>query len=189
MTRGEATEFIRPAVRADLIRWADLGAGSGTFTEALAHLLPAHGSVLAVDRDSTALRSLRRLAARLPESAARVTVADGDVSDLERIPELAGLALDGALLANVLHFFVDASSVLGQVAERLTSSGRIVVVEYDGATPSRWVPHPLSWERLQRIAREQGFAHAAVVSTRPSRFRQAPLYCAVLERGGTGAHG
>ena len=39
--------------------WADLGAGTGTFTSALAWLLGQGATVLAVDRDPGALGALR----------------------------------------------------------------------------------------------------------------------------------
>jgi len=40
--------------------WADLGAGSGAFTLALAELLGPGGEVIAVDRDRGILRELER---------------------------------------------------------------------------------------------------------------------------------
>ena len=65
MTTDEASELIRDAVLTDHGEpvgpvWADMGAGSGTFTFALARLLGPEGRVVAVDREPAALESLRR---------------------------------------------------------------------------------------------------------------------------------
>ncbi|HEV8233818.1 MAG TPA: hypothetical protein VGP84_04435, partial [Gemmatimonadaceae bacterium] len=64
--------------------------------------------------------------------------------------------LDGALLANSLHF-VDAvaqADVLRRVANGIASGGAIVVVEYDNRPPSRWVPFPVSLDRLAGLTAE-----------------------------------
>jgi SAM-dependent methyltransferase len=182
MTTAEAVEFIRPAVGAAPAVWADLGAGSGVFTDALALLLGAEGRVIAVERDVAALRNLEALAARQPPSAAPVTVVQGDLDALASMPALAGLTLDGALLANVLHFFADPSRLLAATVALLREGGRVVVVEYGGASRNRWVPHPLPLDRLAGLAGELGLGAPRVVAERPSRYQRGALYCAVLER-------
>lgn len=60
MTLAEAIEFLRPAVDSETLTWADLGAGSGTLTEALAHIVGPSGTVFAVDRDPVAANRLRQ---------------------------------------------------------------------------------------------------------------------------------
>jgi SAM-dependent methyltransferase len=182
VTADEAVDFLRPAVPSGPSVWADLGAGSGTFTEALALLLGPGGRVLAVERDRSALRELERLATHLPAGAAAVGVVPGDLDRLGSIPAFADVVPDGALLANVLHFFSDPSRLLGPAAALLAPEGRIVVVEYGGATRNRWVPHPIPLDALARLARALGLTPPRVVSERPSRYQQGALYCAVLER-------
>jgi SAM-dependent methyltransferase len=184
MTTAEAVDFIRPAVPAGPSFWADLGAGSGVFTEALALLLGRGGRVVAVERDLAALRDLERLADHARPDAAAVTVARGDLGRLGSIPALADVMLGGALLGNVLHFFADPSRLLAATAQLLEPDGRIVVVEYGGAARNRWVPHPVPPEALVRLAREQGLAEPRVVAERPSRYQRGALYCAVIERRG-----
>jgi SAM-dependent methyltransferase len=160
-------------------RWADLGAGSGTFTEALAHLLGPEGSVVAVDRDRNALAKLRRLSQRLPASAAPVMVVAWDVS--QSPPDASPSELDGVLLGNVLHFFEDPAPVLRHAIAMLHETGRIAVLEYDGVAPNQWVPYPISVRRLGEVAQSVGLGAPTVTARRPSRFR-GTLYCAVIER-------
>jgi ubiquinone/menaquinone biosynthesis C-methylase UbiE len=173
--------LIAPAVPARGGRWADLGAGAGTFTEALARLLGPEGSVIAVDRERGALAKLRRLAERPPASAAPVVVIEGDLSQ----PLSSDLLheLDGVLIANVLHFFEDPTAVLEHAIAMLRETGRIVVLEYDGVAANQWVPYPVSLKRLGEVARGVGMGNPTVTARRPSRFR-GTLYCAVLERAG-----
>jgi hypothetical protein len=84
-------------------------------------------------------------------------------------------------MANVLHFIPDAAGVLSSVAERLNPGGRVVVIEYEGRRPSRWVPYPVSAARLAELAAAAGLAPPRVVATRPSAYG-GELYVAVMSR-------
>jgi hypothetical protein len=55
-------------------------------------------------------------------------------------------------------------------------------VEYDGTARSPWIPEPLPFGRLERLAGEAGFGAPEVVGRRPSRFGGRTLYAAVLVR-------
>ncbi|HYH79574.1 MAG TPA: hypothetical protein VEX86_07245, partial [Longimicrobium sp.] len=89
--------------------------------------------------------------------------------------------LDGAVMANVLHFVADAAGVLRTVAAQLRPGGRLVLIEYEGRRPSPWVPYPVSAARLADLAPAAGFARPRVVATRPSAYG-GDLYVAVTER-------
>ncbi len=184
VTTDEARELIGPAVL-DGARpighgWADLGAGSGTFTFALAELLGAAGEVVAVDREVAALDSLRQgFGSRGDGSMARIVVAEGDFRDPDEVPELAERTFDGVLFANALHFDPDPVRTLARITERLASGGRIVVVEYEDRPPNPWVPHPLPTEKLREVASELGLAPPTGVGERPSSYGGV-LYCAWL---------
>ena len=66
MDHGDHVALLRAAVRPGGT-WADIGAGSGAFTLALADLLGPGGAILAVDRDAGALRDNERaVTARFP---------------------------------------------------------------------------------------------------------------------------
>lgn len=182
MRTSEAIRFIRPAVEPDPgTLWADLGAGRGTFTEALAELLGPDARVLAVDTDPKAVRALSRLADEDAADRARIVAVEADLRRLDDVAELQGVELDGALLANVLHFFSDPAGPLADVAKRLGPGGRLVVIEYEGRSASPWVPHPLPFERLRSVAERAGLGEPRRVGTRDSAYRGA-MYCAVAER-------
>src|SRR5829696_200540 len=99
MEVDEAARFIGPAVHAAGGTWADLGAGSGTFTRALASLLGTDGHVLAVERDPARARELERVAGERRSRGATVDVVRADFTRPLALP-----LLDGVLLANALHF-------------------------------------------------------------------------------------
>lgn len=176
MNDHDALALLRAAIPlADGEVWADLGAGTGVFTRALAALVGVNGRVVAVDRDACALGPLRAWAGRL-RGGPEIEVVDGDVARGLALPRL-----DGAVLANVLHFIPDAAAVLAAVADRLGRGGRVVVIEYEGRRPSPWVPYPVSVARLAELARAAGLAPPRVVATRPSAYG-GELYVAVTLR-------
>lgn len=172
-------DLIQPAVTQGALRWADLGAGSGNFTEALAHILGPGGSIIAVDKDRVALSQLRRLSHALPAGTASVVVAKGDVEHTESIRELIGAKLDGVLLGNVLHFVPDPATLLQVAVALLAKGGKIVVLEYDDVSASPWIPYPVSKERLGVAARKVGLPRPVVVAEKRSRYR-GTIYCALL---------
>ena len=181
MTEREAAELIRPAVRVgEGGTWADFGAGSGTFTRALATLLGQHGQVIAIERDRSALRDLRSLTT-LP-GAATIHVVEGDVANLHLIGEWATSQLSGALFANVLHFIREPENVLDRLRSFMMPAGRVVVVEYDARTASRWVPYPLPMHRLVEIASAVRLSAPIEIGRRKSRY-QGEIYSAYLTWG------
>lgn len=174
MTVLEATNLIRAGVsNAAGQIWADLGAGDGIFTRALASLVGEQGRIIALDHDDAAIRQLRRISRDTP--APRIEVVVGDVRKLE----LPDIQLDGALFANVLHFIEDPAAVLARARTHLRPQARVLVVEYEQRARSRWVPYPLPLNRLTEIASEAGFAAPLETGRRKSRY-QGELYCAVL---------
>ena len=58
MTHREAVELLRPVGIKEGGHWADLGAGEGRFSWALADLLGEEGRVLALDKRTRALNTL-----------------------------------------------------------------------------------------------------------------------------------
>ena len=177
MTIGEAIAFIRPAVGPASGAWADIGAGSGTFTEALAAILGPTGSVVAVDRDPGAIAALERLTGPVASRAA-ITAVAGDLADLNAIPELGRTALDGVLFATSLHYQPNPEKALATAGSLMRPGGRVVVVEYDRASRNPWVPHPLPTARLRRAFDRAGLGAPEIVARRPSAY-QGELYCAV----------
>ena len=176
MTDDEARTLIAPAVPAGTLRWAELGAGAGTFTRALAALLSPGGEVFAVDRDP---RAVATLAALRPEGA-RIIALRADFADRAAWDSLRLAALDGILLANALHFVADQETVLARLAAGLRPGGRLVIVEYEGRPASRWVPYPVSAARLADLL-PAGMSVPVLAGSRPSAFG-GRMYAAWSER-------
>ena len=161
MQTADAVALIRDAVAGGGNRWADLGAGRGTFTRALVELLGPDGQVIAIDRDAGSVSELQELA----KTAANVSVIEGDFTGEIDVPPL-----DGMLLANALHFEKDAGAVLARLARHLEPGGRVVIVEYDRRAASRWVPHPIAIAELPKLAAAAGLSRFTVTDSRPSNY-------------------
>jgi hypothetical protein len=70
-------------------------------------------------------------------------------------------------MANSLHFLKDQGAFLGRLR---TMSERLLIVEYDRALPSRWVPYPLRFSALRSLLLQRGFTRVEQVGTYASRF-------------------
>lgn len=174
MEPAEAAELIAAGV-APGGAWADLGAGSGTFTRALATLVGADGTVYAVDRDAAAL-GWTRGSDRPAAGGARVVPLVADIT--ERLPLRE---LDGLLAANALHFVPrrDQARVLGLLASYLRPGGAFVLVEYDQRIATPWVPYPVPPQRFADLARAAGLTAPREVGRRASRYGPKDIYAAV----------
>ncbi len=157
--------------------WADIGAGSGAFTLALADLVGQGGRIFGVDRDAGALRQMESVVRRaFPD-----VPVDAIVGDF-RGP-LAVPALDGLVAANSLHFVArdQQAEVVRALAAHLRPGGRFVVVEYDADRGNPYVPHPFSYRAWTRLAGAAGLVDVAEIGRVPSRFLGA-IYSAVAYR-------
>lgn len=160
--------------------WADLGAGGGAFTLALAELLGSSGEVIAVDRDARSLRELEReLRKRFP--ATRLHTQAADFTRPLGLPPL-----DGIVLANSLHFVADRDKgpTLELLRAALKPGGRLLLVEYNAERGNRWVPHPLSYRGWAALAGEHEFTETRLLARRPSRFL-GEIFSAVSMRPAT----
>lgn len=144
--------------------WADLGAGGGAFTLALADLIGETGTIYAVDRDQGALR---RLARAMQEQFPTVTL-HCMTADFERPLQLP--PLDGIVMANSLHFVRHKENTLARVRSYLKPTGRLLLVEYNSDKGNLWVPYPFTYATWQRMSRDNGFAHTELLATYPGRF-------------------
>ena len=160
--------------------WGDLGAGEGAFTLALADLLPAGSTIHAVDKDRAALSENERAYARFSRGRSLpdlVTHAADFTKDLALPP------LDGAVMANSLHFTRDRAPVLARVRGLLNPGAPFILVEYDADSGNPWVPYPLSFETWKRVAVANGFAEPQFLDAEPSRFLRR-IYSAVTRATG-----
>jgi SAM-dependent methyltransferase len=173
MDHADHVSLLRPAVEPGGT-WADIGAGEGAFTLAIADLLGRGGRIIAVDRDRRALeRNVVAVQARFPDVAIEAVAAD-----FER--PLTLHPLDGLVAANSLHFVgrKHQVEVVATLAAHLVPGGRFVVVEYDADRGNPWVPHPFSYGSWERLAEAAGLADTRRLGRVPSRFLDG-IYSAV----------
>jgi SAM-dependent methyltransferase len=153
--------------------FADLGAGTGAFTLALRDLAGPATEIYAVDRDASSLRSLQAAFDRqFPGTNLHLQTADF-TRPLDLPP------LDGILAANSLHFVRDHVGLLRQWRNYLKPDGRLVLVEYDTDDGNRWVPYPVSFASLAKVATAAGFTEPDLNGLRGSRFLER-MYSAVM---------
>ncbi len=175
MNHDDHVALLRQGVhrRAAGAVWADLGAGEGAFTLALADLLGDGATIHTVDRDGAALaRGAAEARRRFPGVAVRPQPADFTYP-------LALPPLDGLVMANALHFVRDADkeALLRRLIGHLRPDGRFLLVEYDVDRGNLWVPHPVSFAAWSELAPRVGLARPALLGRRPSRFLRA-IYAA-----------
>jgi len=184
MNHDEMTALIRHGVPNQGGVWADLGAGRGNFTFALRELLGPAAAIWAVDRDARAVAAIHaRLAAAGPPAlpgrpwpaGAAIHAVQAQVEQLPALPPL-----DGILMANLLHFIRDQAALLRRLVPLLKPGGRLLVVEYEQTMPLPWVPYPVSFARLQSLAREAGLGEPALIGTRRSPSSGREMYAAEI---------
>lgn len=173
MKHSVAVDLIKGGVVSrQAAHWADLGAGTGVFTKALAALLSHPESIVfAVDRD---VNTLNQLAPTNP-MATVIKLGLDFVSD-----ELPLHNLDGILMANSLHFVQDKLALIWKLKRMMKPSGVLIIVEYDTSIPSPWVPYPISFALLKKFMMDNGFASVTRLGDSPSIYHQQGLYAALV---------
>ena len=171
MNHTEARNLIRAGVTTPGGTWADLGAGSGVFTRALADLVGPAGTVYAVDRQQ----------GRAPDGAppgwADVIQIRADFAGPLELPPL-----DGLLMANALHFVRRPARVLTPLVAHLRPGGTFLLVEYDLTRGSPWIPFPVPLERFRALAPGVGLEGAHELARRPSRYGPREIYAAIATK-------
>jgi trans-aconitate methyltransferase len=172
MELNEAIRLIRGGVddKTKAQRWADLGSGEGLFTKALASLLPNGSEVLAIDNDARAL-------SKIPDEINKVSIQKLTADFIAR--DLSVDSLNGILMANSLHFVKDKAALLTKLKEK-TTSGRIIVVEYERDDSNPWVPYPVNFNALSKLASSVGFQQIVKLATAESQYHAGGIYSAVL---------
>lgn len=144
--------------------WADLGAGSGAFTLALAELLGENSTIYAVDKNGSDLRRLKRSMNRQFSHIHLKSIQADFTGDFKLSP------LDGIVMANSLHFLASKDAFLRKMRGWLKENGRFLLVEYNIDQGNRWVPYPISYPTWRQLAKQVGFKETELIASRPSRF-------------------
>lgn len=142
---------------------ADIGAGSGYFTERLARLVGPAGRVYACDIQQGMLDLIARRVAR--ERLGNVTIVRGEPAN----PRLAAASIDLALMVDVYHELGDPQTVLRHVRAALKANGRLVLIEYKGEDPT--IPilpsHKMTVAQAKLEVEHEGFVLATADSSLP----------------------
>jgi SAM-dependent methyltransferase len=152
---------------------ADVGAGKGELTLALAREVGAGGRVFSTEIDPARLARLREAAARLNN----VTVVEAQSHETGLPPGCC----DAIVLRRVYHHLAEPSSVNASLLQSLRPGGVLVII--DMPPPFSWlrgslgVPAPVVIEEIKA----NGFELVQLVRDWPGR-GPLPSYCAVFRR-------
>jgi len=151
--------------------WADLGCGTGTFTTALASLLPGNSLIHAVDKSKIDLD-------KVPDHFEKVTIVKihNDFTK-EEFPD----NLDGILMANSLHYVKEKDLFIQKTGTHLKNKGRFLIVEYDTEISNSWVPFPVNYNSLKKLFEKEGYK-VEKLKEKPSIYRKENIYSAVIRK-------
>jgi len=142
---------------------ADVGAGSGYFTERLARLVGPTGRVYATDIQQGMLDLLGARMTKL--QLENVTPVLSEPAD----PKLPANALDMVLMVDVYHELGAPQTVLGHIRTALKPTGRLVLIEYKGEDPA--IPiipsHKMTVAQAKLEVEHEGFVLASTDSSLP----------------------
>lgn len=167
MTHEEAVSFVKNAVKSNHLQyWADLGCGGGTFTKALAAVLPAGSAITAVDREKQ----------RLEIEGANFIRANFEKDELQ-LEEL-----DGILISNALHYVSDKASLITRLERLFAFQPVFIIIEYNTDRPNRWVPYPITFDKLKLLFAMLGYQSVVKVNERRSAYGSDMMYCAQVKK-------
>jgi ubiquinone/menaquinone biosynthesis C-methylase UbiE len=142
---------------------ADIGAGSGYFTERLARLVGPRGRVFATDIQQGMMDLLKRRLSN--QRIENVTLILSEPSN----PQLPAGTIDLALMVDVYHELDDPQTVLGHIRKALKPEGRLVLVEYKGEDPT--IPilpsHKMTVAQAKMEVEAEGFVLTTANSSLP----------------------
>ncbi|MBB4804899.1 SAM-dependent methyltransferase [Chryseobacterium defluvii] len=170
MNLSEAKELIIPAFSysGSAEKWADLGCGSGLFTNALATLLSDGSKIYAIDRNFQTIQSVNR---EVEIEFIQDNFEDG-VSDIQD--------LDGILMANSLHYIREKEKLIQNLLHNLKPGGKFIIIEYDTENANQWVPYPVSFGKLKLLFSKAGFQDIDKTGIRKSVYNDDLMYGAVI---------
>jgi trans-aconitate methyltransferase len=152
--------------------WADLGSGSGLFTYALASVLPIGSVIYAVDQQTVVLGKHSN-----PKNTIIRQQQANFITDELHLPPL-----DGILMANSLHFVKDKVALIQKLSNYLKENSGFLIVEYDTDAANKWVPFPVSYQKLKLLFKQTGYIKVTKLQEKPSLYGRANLYATYISR-------
>ncbi len=172
MDQNTALELIRGGLAEKPGVWADLGAGSGFFTQLLSAQLPGGSHLYALDKSPVLLYNLIR------DSRIPLEVIDGDFTRDMPLP-----LLDGILMANALHYISEPLRTLKHILGYLKAGGRFILVEYDQEVPNPpWNPYPISLQKFTKLSEQLEAWRFEALAQVPARYGSGAIYSVVLTK-------
>jgi predicted methyltransferase len=169
LDRSEREIEERPSLAVKLLRIepgqtvADIGAGSGYYTELLSKATGPTGKVYATELQPEMLRLLEQRIRR--KRLANVET----ILSTETDPRLPASSIDLALLVDVYHEFAQPQAMLQGIRRALKPGGRLVLIEFRKEDPT--VPireeHKMSVAEARREVEHEGFAFDRVLNDLP----------------------
>jgi len=144
-------------VKENIQTWADLGAGSGMFTQALSKLLPAGSTIIAVDQKASKISVANGIQLR---------TITGDFTKLD----LGNV--DGIVMANSLHYVQHQQDFIRKISTKTSS---LILVEYNTDRGNQWVPYPISFNKLRSY-----YPNAKQIGEEPSQYHKEGIYSALI---------
>ena len=170
----EAIDLIRPGVIPASGTWADIGAGTGLFTEALMEILE-EGKILAIDKNPHSLYANEKIAIGNVKNKIGLEIIEADFNTRMNLP-----FLDGILMANALHYANDHHTALNNVLSSLKPGGTFLLIEYDTDKPNPpWVPNPVSLKRFKELCKNVGLKDPVEIGRRKSIYQDGEMYVVI----------
>ena len=151
--------------------WYDLGAGTGMFTMALAHLLDERSKIVAVDRNASSLR-------QIPATMNNVVI-ETQHSDFTK-SALPYQHADGILMANSFHYVKNKKALIHRLATNLKPLHSFLIIEYDTEKWNPWVPFPISFLSLKKFFEDEGYESVIKLNDRKSAYGRSMMYAAII---------
>ncbi len=169
LERAEREIEERPSLAVRLLRIqpgqtvADIGAGSGYYTELLSKAVGPGGKVYATDIQPEMIRLLEQRIQRKRLGNVETVLST------ETDPRLPPESLDLALLVDVYHELARPQQVLRRIRESLKPGGRLVLIEFRKEDPN--VPireeHKMSVAEARAEVEPEGFVFERVLNDLP----------------------
>lgn len=165
MNISTAKSMLQPAISSTEGIWADIGAGTGTFTMALQEILTG-GTIYASDKNPHALW-------RLPKTNnVELIVHEGDFHRPLDLPEL-----DGIIMANALHYSPTPIQTLQNILQHLKAGGIFIFIEYELKQPrSPWIPYPIPYDAFEKMTSELNLSKPTMIKKVSSAYGHQHIY-------------